>query len=555
MDLGLFLERFEGTMRECEVAEEEWVDRLCARLQEKLCVWISDLRDEDAGYDAVKGALLKAAGETTITYGHRIFELTGESLKAKSGDEAMDVIVRLCKGLFQGAKSVEECVFALAMAITRQVIPVGGRTFLENKAVNSIKKLREGWCDWVSGRQRGNLYKVLGNSGSEGGRAGRGSRDGSGSSRFTVNCCNCGEAGHRTVDCKAGRTGSPNVDRVPGAVSRIRQPTCFTCHKEGHKSPDCPLKKVGGPVKQEPVSGRMAPVNKASVGKKEKNNVVVGRVNGVEKMILVDTGADLGVVPRTLVGEDAEDCGETYVSGVHGNTVLHKCTKAVFEVAGMRLVREVVIDKSGDSFADCILTLDLKVEEEVLAFMKAMKLAEVKVLTRSQARAETELERSDTREVSKGYELSVGESNVDGEECEPMWCVVEEVPEDKGDELEASTVEDSVVGEELSVDTSVEMVVGDTVEVEPEAVVTAFEDLVPLERKERQLCELAGDIGPVKIGTDGEKFREAVKADESLNEWRELGDRKERGFSWKGGTLVKEMCWFCQRSLGNGFCC
>ncbi len=77
--------------------------------------------------------------------------------------------------------------------------------------------------------------------------------------------------------------------------------------------------------------------------------------------------------------------------------------------------------------------------------------------------------------------------------------------------------------------TSVEMVVGDTVEVEPETVVTAFEDLVPLEGKERQLCELAGDIGPVKIGTDGEKFRESVKADESLKEWRELGDRKERG--------------------------
>ncbi len=76
---------------------------------------------------------------------------------------------------------------------------------------------------------------------------------------------------------------------------------------------------------------------------------------------------------------------------------------------------------------------------------------------------------------------------MDDEECEPMWCVVEEVPEDKGDELDSSTVEDSVVGEELSVDTSVEMVVGDTVEVEPEAVVTVFEDLVPLEGKERRL--------------------------------------------------------------------
>ena len=97
--------------------------------------------------------------------------------------------------------------------------------------------------------------------------------------------------------------------------------------------------------------------------------------------------------------------------------------QAVFEVAGLRLMREVVIDESGDSFADFILPLDLKVEEEVLVFTKAMKPEEVKVLTRSQARAEAELERSDTREVSRGYELSVGESYVDGEECEQcgMW--------------------------------------------------------------------------------------------------------------------------------------
>ncbi len=76
--------------------------------------------------------------------------------------------------------------------------------------------------------------------------------------------------------------------------------------------------------------------------------------------------------------------------------------------------------------------------------------------------------------------------------------------------------------------------------------------------EDEELVDLAGEIGPVPVGNEGEEFRKAVKEDESLKEWRELGERKERGFSWKGGTLVKSMYvtweefrmyWLC---LGNG---
>ena len=78
-----------------------------------------------------------------------------------------------------------------------------------------MRELREAWCDWMSGRQRGNFYKMLGSSNSgDGGRAGRVGRDNTSNSKFTVNCFICGEAGHRAVDCKANRSISPNVDRV-----------------------------------------------------------------------------------------------------------------------------------------------------------------------------------------------------------------------------------------------------------------------------------------------------------------------------------------------------
>ncbi len=218
--------------------------------------------------------------------------MTGDALKAKSGDEVLDEISRLCKGLFQGAKTVEDCVFALAMAITRQVIPSGGRVFMENRKIGNMTNLRECWCDWISGRQKGNFYKMMGSSSGEGVRSGRVGRDSTTGSRPVLTCFICGEAGHRAVGCKVRRTGSPNVDRVTSPANRVWQPTCFTCHKEGHKSPDCSLKKIGSAVKKEPMPGRLAPVNKASTRNKEKRNMVSGKVNGIERMILVDTGAE-----------------------------------------------------------------------------------------------------------------------------------------------------------------------------------------------------------------------------------------------------------------------
>ncbi len=73
------------------------------------------------------------------------------------------------------------------------------------------------------------------------------------------------------------------------------------------------------------------------------------------------------------------------------------------------------------------------------------------------------------------------------------------------------------------------------------AVSTALEDLVPVEGTNKELIQIVNTLGPVGQGNDGEKFREAVNSDESLKEWRELGKRCERGFSWRRELLVKCM--------------
>lgn len=63
--------------KECEIHVDEWVERLFSRLSEKLCIRVSYLRDDGAVFEAVKKELLKPVSETTITFGHNIFQLMG----------------------------------------------------------------------------------------------------------------------------------------------------------------------------------------------------------------------------------------------------------------------------------------------------------------------------------------------------------------------------------------------------------------------------------------------------------------------------------------------
>ncbi len=254
------------------------------------------MRDQGGDYEAVKSVLLKAVGETSLTYGHQLFELSGEFMKAKSAGEIVEVIERICRGVMQGCESMEDAVVALAMALTRKMIPPGGKVFLENRKITRMEELREAWEHWMAGRQKGNFYKAWISSGM--GESSRGYH-GSGSSgaydrghlNSYVTCFNCGEKGHRSTECKTAKSNGGN--RTSEGGPSVRPITCFNCGKSGHRSVDCPNRKVGGVVKKEPVFGRVA---KIVVGAKKKGNVAWNLVNGVRGRILVDSGAEVGKV-------------------------------------------------------------------------------------------------------------------------------------------------------------------------------------------------------------------------------------------------------------------
>ncbi len=297
---------------------------LYAKLLEKLCSRIRALIDEGTDYAEVKCALLRSVGETVAAYRSKLFSLTVERFKAMSADQFLEHVYRLLEGLFQRCKTVSECIFVLARAITRQYLPNSGRLFLENRQISDKEELREGLDDWLSTRMKGDFFKPVG-----------GRPDGPWSSKFannvsegrTLTCFNCGKPGHRAAECchrgansQWGGAGSPNVDRVTSTGPKPRVATCFTCGKEGHMSPVCPEK--GKIPKKEPQPARMNPVT-INLPSEEKKNVVKGVVSGKEVEILIDSGADYGFVPKSLVPETSLCGKQCLVSGIKRNFLPH----------------------------------------------------------------------------------------------------------------------------------------------------------------------------------------------------------------------------------------
>ncbi len=405
--MSLFLDKFEHIMKDCEVPKGDWPAKLYPKLPERLCARVRSLVEEGVEYPDIRCTLLTSVGETVASYGHKLFSITSDTFRNMTADQIMEYMTRLFKGLFQGAKDCADQIYVLTRTIMRQFLPRSGRVFLEALSIQNQEDLRKGLEAWLSTRVRGDYYKAQGGShnNSDSRRYDRNERYGREGTRSEgrPTCFVCGKLGHKSMECRyrgadnyRGGARSPNVDQVTGSFPRGRPPVCYTCNKEGHKSPDCSNKgKTAVTVKKEKSteSASMGPVS-ITVPKREKKNVVKGKVNGVEVDILIDSGADYGLVPRKLVPEDAF-CGQKcQVTGITKGTVLYELADVCFELPGVKLNKRVLVEERDSPSPWCLLPLDLKDVGELQVYLNALHNGSICVMTRSQY-AEEEAFRND----------------------------------------------------------------------------------------------------------------------------------------------------------------
>ena len=122
---------------------------------------------------------------------------------------------------------------------------------------------------------------------------------------------------------------------------------------------------------------------------------------------------------------------------------------------------------------------------------------------------------------------------VQGSSSQPELLKMPEVLSRVGEGQGADDAEVEIEADKPQVKVSTKALTSGRVEAE-EGVPKELDELVACDSdKEKRMRELASEVGPVRTGKDGSEFREAVQKDDSLREWRELGEKNE-------GVLVEE---------------
>ncbi len=123
--MGRYLADFENIMRDGGVDKGEWVERVTPRLTEFLREKISRVEVVEDSYEEVKTVLLNAVGENSISYGYQLFEINSDTLKALSGEAMVALVQKVCRGMVQGAKTLEDGIFMWVLAVFRKWLPDG----------------------------------------------------------------------------------------------------------------------------------------------------------------------------------------------------------------------------------------------------------------------------------------------------------------------------------------------------------------------------------------------------------------------------------------------
>ena len=121
-------------------------------------------------------------------------------------------------------------------------------------------------------------------------------------------CFKCGKIGHKATECHYSGSGS-NSQLKPTEKSF----TCFSCGQPGHISPNClnksrddkaDIKKDNGKKPAKIIKNSLV-----SISEEECLNYVKGRIDNKDIQVLLDTGAQISVMPEEMVPDTAKTGG------------------------------------------------------------------------------------------------------------------------------------------------------------------------------------------------------------------------------------------------------
>ena len=528
-DLEEFFEMAEGRLRAVDIKEDEWVSVVDRKLKGKKSMAWQNAVTRAEGYWEARGKMLQVCGYTPKAAAEAYYGFKVERCKGLTADQLFHEGQQLLRRLTAPNKLTEELEFSLLKGWVLHVVPKGARRVLDARPLGNSTELVGALQDYLSLEGDCKFGQASTFRGEATGLVDR-PRDRLGA----LTCFKCGKQGHKAADCwQAGGTGSSRPLGVEVNVGKIN---CFTCGMEGHKSPQCPKN-----VKGERQGGKNVSFDKAKPVMRIRNGLMEGQqvrgaVNGWDTMIVLDSGADVTLVPEVLVRPNQLTGGTVAVKG-YGATKswAWPIAEVEFQVDGAEWVEVVgVVPQQTGVKEEVIYSLDLKSKRgsELLQFYRGEAPREVRrVTTRAEGKKEQE--------------------RVESEQAELAVCCPEVTSPPSGSEESNGPGVEEVPAEVERVDSEVDETEGASLpggreasnEPEAEGPEGVAEDPQETERQwEESEDGPEWDIPVVgKTGGDREALVGETKSDPSLGSWRKLADKGEGGFVWEKGLLLREV--------------
>ena len=317
------------------VEGDNWVSIIASKLTGRLSlVWL-DTAGDGISYQDTKEAFLRVCGFTPKIAGEAFFGFSIDQCKGLTAEQLYHKGQKLYRRLTTPVVADPELEFSLLKAWIYHLMPKRAKVAIDTRVVKKPSELIQALSDYLmleGDRKEGVAATFRPVSFvAEKEKPQRG------------NCFTCGKPGHKALYCRQGKGGgdpSKSTDIDSKGQGKI---ICYTCHVEGHKSPQCP-NRLGKEEKKKNPEGRATPLNRLRASKTAEVELP-GKVNGSEVQVLLDSGADVSVVPNHLV-LPGQLTGRTIWVKPFKAKVSYSCPTATvpFVLGGMQWEEEVAVD-------------------------------------------------------------------------------------------------------------------------------------------------------------------------------------------------------------------
>jgi len=335
-----YITMLEQDLRTLHCPKERYKEVLLSKLtSSKLINCLATIPRDTISYDDLVKIVVVEAGNTKIAMGSELAELF-RSNHPEDSNKAYQKLKVLADSILLTNSTREDMLLFIITAALRETRSSKVKSDIKYKDIKSFADLQDAAASVHSEEQSYNTRSTHYNSRSS-----------------SVPCQICKKFGHTAVDCRyrvpvESNTSQNSSSSVPTGSSRGRPQgiVCFTCNTPGHKSPDCPNRNGSGgdPNKTVVVKKNRKVHNTNWVAVLDGASHVVGEVNGFECQIVPDTGAEITIVPASVVYQDQLLPEYVSVRGWRGQPMDLQKAKVDFKIKGETFTCEVAVAHEDD---------------------------------------------------------------------------------------------------------------------------------------------------------------------------------------------------------------